>query len=243
MSKRSVPTTCAAVAFALMTVPAAHAQQWLVNSVIQNQIVETAICDSALKKHETLPDVCAKYPKYAAGATARSAAPAASKAAAASAKFSPVAGDDSLQKLADSLGSDAQERQQMLQLVNAGKQLFEQKYAGKGWTDNVAGAFAFFIVATSTVYTDKEPSAAAQDNLFAALETTLAQSPDLAKASAGEKTALYNSLAACAGLSLLFYVDGKQQGNAAEIGKAKEMAAGFSRKLLNLEPQALAAML
>ena len=37
--------------------------------------------------------------------------------------------------------------------------------------------------------------------------------------------------------------DGKQQGNAAEVGKAKELAAGFSRRLLNVEPQALAAML
>lgn len=243
MNQRSVPTAFAAAALTLLAAPAAQAQQWLVNSVIQNQIVETAICDSAVKKHEKLPDICAKYPKYAAGAPTQNAAPATSRAAAASAKFSPVAGDDSLQKIADSLGGDAQERQQMLQLVTAGKQLFEQKYAGKGWTDNVAGAFAFFIVATSTVYTDKEPSATAQDNLFVALESTLAQSPDLAKASAREKTALYNSLAACAGLSLLFYIDGKQQGNAAEVGKAREMAAGFSRKLLNTEPQALAAML
>lgn len=240
MSKRSVPATCLAAAFAVTAVPAAHAQQWLVNSAIQNQIVETAICDSALKKHQKLPDICARYSKYASGAATNATAP---KPAASSAKFSPVAGDDSLQKLADSLGSDAQERQQMLQLVGAGKQLFEQKYAGKGWNDNVAGALAFFIIATSTIYADREPTAAAQDNLFAALESTLAQSPELVKASAQEKTALYNSLTACAGLQLLFYIDGKQQGNAAEIGKAKEMAAGFSRKLLNVEPQALAAIL
>ena len=242
MNQRSVLTAFAAAALTLTAAPAAQAQQWLVNSVIQNQIVETAICDGALKKHQTLPDICAKYPKYASGAAAQNPVPAASKAATASMKFSPAAGDDTLQKLADSLGNDAQERQQMLQLVGAGKQLFEQKYAGKGWKDNVAGAFAFFIIATSTVHSDKEPTAAAQDNLFAALETTLAQSPDLARASDREKTALYNSLVACAGLSLLFHIDGKQQGNAAEVGKAKEMAAGFSRKLLNVEPQTLAAM-
>lgn len=243
MNPRSVIKALAAAALTLMAAPAAQAQQWLVNSVIQNQIVETAICDGALKKHQKLPDICAKYPKYASGAAAQNPAPAASRAAAASMKFSPDAGDDSLQKLADSLGSDAQERRQMLLLVNAGKQLFEQKYAGKGWNDNVAGAFAFFIIATSTVYSDSEPTAAAQDTLFAAIGSTLAQSPDLAHASAREKTALYNALTACAGLSLLFYVDGKQQGNAAQVAKAKEMAAGFSRKLLNLEPQALAAML
>jgi hypothetical protein len=44
--------------------PAARAQPWLVNSAINKQIVETAICDSALREHERLPDVCAKYPRY-----------------------------------------------------------------------------------------------------------------------------------------------------------------------------------
>ncbi len=69
------------------------------------------------------------------------------------------------------------------------------------------------------------------------------QSPDLAIASARNKTALYNSLVTCAGLQLLFYIDGKQQGDAAEVDKARTLAADFSRKLLNTEPQALAKML
>lgn len=243
MNKRSFSTTGAAFAVTLLTAPAAQAQQWLVNSAIQNQIVETAICDGAQKKREKLPDACAKYPKYGAGTASRGSASPAPAIARGTTKFAPAANDDSLQKLADSLGSTAQERQQLLQLANAGKQLFEQKYAGKGWNDSIAGAFAFFIIANTTVHTGKEPDNAAQDGLFATLEQTLSQSPDLAKASAREKTALYNSLVACAGLPLLFYLDGKQQGNTAEIEKARELSAGFSRKLLNLEPQALAAML
>ncbi|WP_257385174.1 hypothetical protein [Tahibacter caeni] len=111
--------SCAAAALFTLAAPATHAQQWLVNSAIQNQIIETAICDSALKKHEKLPNVCAKYPKYEVGPTATSAAPATTTAA--SAKFTPVADDDSLQKVADGLGSTAQERQQMLQHVTADK--------------------------------------------------------------------------------------------------------------------------
>ena len=43
----------------LACAPATHAQQWLVNSAISHQIMDTAICDSALRKHERLPDVCA----------------------------------------------------------------------------------------------------------------------------------------------------------------------------------------
>jgi hypothetical protein len=41
----------------------------------------------------------------------------------------------------------------------------------------------------------------------------------------------------------VFYVDGKQQGNASEVQQAKAMAASFSKKLLNVEPQVLAGML
>jgi hypothetical protein len=233
-------------ALTLFSAPAAHAQQWLVNSVINNQIVETAICDSALKKGQKLPDICAKYSKYSGVTGPRKVAPQAtakpSARAAGAGKFIPDAGDDSLRKLADGAGSTAQERQQLLQVAQAGKALFEQKYGAKGWKDDLAGAYAFFIVAVSTVYNDGEPDAATQDRLFDAFGTTLAQAPDLAKASARDKTALYNMLVAGGGVPLLFYIDGKQQNNAAEVEQAKKVAAEFSRKLMNAEPQAVAAM-
>lgn len=47
----------------LACTPAAHAQEWRVDNAINQQIIETAICDSALRKHEHLPDVCAKSPR------------------------------------------------------------------------------------------------------------------------------------------------------------------------------------
>lgn len=239
-----------AIAIAALTLffaPAAQAQQWLVNSVINNQVVETAICDSALKKGQKLPDICAKYPKYSGATGPRKAAPqaparAGARAAAGAGQFTPDAGDDSLRKLADGAGSTPQERQQMLQIAQAGKELFEQKYGAKGWKNDLAGAYAFFIVAVSTVYNGGEPDAATQDRLFDALSTTMAQAPELAKTSARDKTAMYNMLVAGGGVPLLFYIDGKQQNNAAEVDQARKIAAEFSRKLLNTEPQALAAM-
>ena len=240
------------VAFPLMvTSPAAQAQQWLVNNAINNQIVETAICDSALKKGEKLPSICAKYPKYSRAArpsnpttqTPQPQAPASAKSrVAGSGKFVPNPGDDSLRKLADSVGSTEQERQQLRQVVQAGNTLFEQKYGAKGWKNDLAGAFAFFIVSISTVYNDQEPDGAAQDRVFDALGTTLVQAPDIAKLSNKDRNALYNTLIAAGGLPLLFYADGKQQNNAAEVEQAKAMAAEFSRKILNTEPQALAAI-
>lgn len=246
--KQSLRARALVIATLALAAPAAHAQQWLVNSAIQNQIIETAICDDSLRKHERLPDICAKYPKYSSGAkgntgtTARGSATVVPTASPTAMTFTPVAGDDVVQKLADSLGGSTEERKQMLDIASAGRQLFEQKYAVKGWNNNLAGAMTFFIVATATVHAEREPDAAAQERLFASLNATLAQS-DLARASDKDKTALYNALLACAGLPLVFYVDGKQQGNASEVQQAKAMAAGFSKKLLNVEPQVLAGML
>lgn len=226
----------------LSCAPAAHAQQWLVNNAINNQVMETAICDSALRKHERLPDICAKYPRYGGKVAPGNGAAPSRPVSPTAMRFTPVAGDDSVKKLADSLGNTPEERQQILQLANAGAQMYAQKYAGKGWGNNIAGAMTFFIASAVTIQTDREPSAEAQQHLFDALNATLAQS-DIAHASNRDKTALYNALLACAGLPLVFYVDGSRNGNVAEVGKAKEMAAGFSRKLLGVEPQALATML
>ncbi|MDR7068557.1 hypothetical protein J2X02_001374 [Pseudoxanthomonas japonensis] len=227
---------------ALFAAPAAHAQQSIVNHSIQHQIIETAICDGALRNGQRLPAECAKYPKYSGDKAPRQIATPAPNASAAATRFTPVAGDASVKNLADSLGDTPEERAQILQLAGAGKQLFAQKYRGKGWDNTLAGAMTFFITSTYIVATDREPSAAAEDNLFASLNAALAQS-EIVRASNADKTALYNALLASAGLPLVFYVDGKQTGNAAQVAQAKTMAAGFSRKILNVEPEALTGML
>jgi hypothetical protein len=232
--KRHLLASVGAMALTLMASPAAQAQQWLVNSAIQNQIVETAICDSALRKHERLPDICAKYPRHGGTTPGRPAAPTATL-------FTPVAGSDAVKQLADSLGNTPEERRQILQLAAAGKDMFALKYKGK-WRNTIAGAMTFFITSVVTVESEREPDADAQQRLFDSLNALLAQS-DIARASDKDKTALYDALLACAGLPLVFYVDGKQHGNAAQVEQAKTMAAGFSRKLMHVEPQALGAML
>jgi hypothetical protein len=156
-------------------------------------------------------------------------------------RFTPVAGDDSVRKLADSLGNTPEERRQILQLAGAGKELFAQKYKGR-WDDTLAGAMTFFIVSAKIVGTDAQPSADAENRLFESLDAMLAKS-DIGHASNADKTALYNTLLAGAGLPLVVYVDGKQGGNAGQVQQAKAMAAGFSRKFFKMELPQLAAML
>lgn len=156
-------------------------------------------------------------------------------------RFTPVAGDDSVKQLADSLGNTPEERQQILQLAGAGKDLFAQKYKGR-WDNTLAGAMTFFVVSAYIVSTEQQPAAAAEAELFASLDTMLAQS-EIGRASNKEKTALYNTLLASAGLPLVVHVEAKQGKNAALVAQAKAMAAGFSRKLFKMELPALLALL
>ena len=141
----------------------AHAQQWLVNNAINNQIMDTAICDSALRKHERLPDICAKYPRYGGKATPGSSAAPSRPVSPTATRFTPVAGDDAVQKLADSLGNTPEERRQILQLAGAGKEMFALKYKGK-WNNTIAGAMTFFIAAVATVQSGREPDSRPTSN-------------------------------------------------------------------------------
>ena len=159
----------------------------------------------------------------------------------AASRFTPVAGDDSVKQLADSLGNTPEERQQILQLAGTGKELFAQKYKGR-WDNTLAGAMTFFIVASRIVGTDQQPDAEAENRLFASLDALLAQS-EIGRAPDKDKTALYNTLLAGAGLPLVVYVEGKQGKNAALVEQARTMAAGFGRKFFHMELQELTAML
>ena len=160
---------------------------------------------------------------------------------AAATRFTPVADDDSVKNLADSLGNTPEERQQILQLAGAGKELFAQKYKGK-WNNTVAGAMTFFIVAGRIVSTGEQPAIDAENRLFDSLDRLLGQS-EIGRASNKDKTALYNVLLAGAGLPLVIYVEGKQGNNDALVEQARTMAAGFSRKFFGKDLQELAAML
>ena len=161
---------------------------------------------------------------------------------AASLRFTPPAGDTTLREVVAGMGSTPQERQQLLQAIKEAKaELFEQPYAAKGWTNNVAGAYAFFVVSMEVVRTDSAADPAVQDRLFARLSETLA--PGLAGVSDAEKAALYDTLIAHASLPLLLYIDGHGNKDPARIAQARQLAADYGRQLLKMEPAEVAALL
>lgn len=157
-------------------------------------------------------------------------------------RFTPPAGDASLKEFADKLGNNASEREQMLQAITTAKtEIFEQRYASKGWKNNVAGAYTFFISGVSYVWTGKVPDGAAEDRLFAQMGETLA--PDLAGVSDREKATLYNTLIGSISLPLLLYIDGEQTGNQAQMEQARTLAAQYSREILKMEPEQVGRLL
>ncbi|PZQ18352.1 MAG: hypothetical protein DI564_03325 [Rhodanobacter denitrificans] len=154
-------------------------------------------------------------------------------------KFTPHSGDTTVQDFADELGKNPTERQQLASAIETVKRdVLERDYAARGWKNNVAGAYAFFICSLHMVWSGDEPSTTQKDALFAAMSEELA--PSLAGVSDKEKTALYNTLIASATLPLLLHVDGKQNDNRAELEQARELATQYSRRIMKMEPQALA---
>jgi len=213
-------------------------------------------CAKIKGEGRTLPeDTCCQYKRHGNsvsawttwdGSCGGSTSSSASKASAkpnANSKFTAVSNDDSLQKFADSIGTTEEEKQLMLQIAQQTKTAFEQQYAAKGWKDHMAGALTFFILSTSMVYNEQEPSDAAVDTLFKTFDQTMGSDAGLSSASNKDKTALYNSLIAYGGLPLTFYLHGKQTGNEAEVGKSKQLAAGFIKMILQTDPESLSGLL
>lgn len=245
MNKHLLAPVLASIALLLLcAAPEAHAQRTTYQQMmdfnkmmmnrINNQTIAKNMCDEWRRKGEKVPAECGNASSSSSSSSAPPASPTATR-------FTPVAGDDAVKKLADSLGSDPEERQQILQLAAAGQEIFAKKYKGK-WNNTIAGAMTFFIASAYTVGNDREPSMEAEERLFSSLNATLAQS-DIVRASNAEKTALYNVLLAGAGLPLVFYVDGKQNDNAAQVNQAKKMADGFGQQFFKMDLQAISRML
>ena len=163
-------------------------------------------------------------------------------ASAAAVRFTPPAGNKALREFADGMGKTPQERQELLQAITEAKrELFEQPYAAKGWKNNVAGAYAFFMVSMEVIRSDSAPDPAAQDRLFARLSETMA--PDLAGVSDADKAELYDTLIANASLPLLLYIDAREKDSPAQVEHARRLAADYGRRLLKMEPAEVAALL
>ncbi len=154
--------------------------------------------------------------------------------------FKPDPRSDTMAKLADELGSNPTERQQLRLLFTTTRQVFEKEVAAKGRSNNLPAALTFFIASTVTVYRDDpEPSDRAIDNLWDGMSGALAEMPELSNLTDAEKQQLYDVLVAFSGFVLAGYMEGKNSGDAETLSTFKTLSGELIRSVLKTEPDRL----
>ena len=151
--------------------------------------------------------------------------------------FRPDATVNTGKIIADTLGETAEEKQLYLKIYTDTKTAFETQTSAKGWKNNIAGAFTFFIVSTGTIYQgSEEPSDDSVDALYNAINQSLDEIPEFGSMANRDKQALYNTLIAFAGIPIATYLEGVGNKDAATIAVAKQLSGALIKIVLKIEP-------
>lgn len=154
--------------------------------------------------------------------------------------FKPDSQSDTMKALADQLGTNATERQQLRELFHATKEAFEREVATKGRSNNLPAAFTFFIASTVTVYRDDpEPSDKAIDSLWDGMSGALTEMPELSNLTNAEKQQLYDMLVAFSGFVLAGYMESKRTNNAETLAIFKTLSGEMIKTILQTDPEKL----
>lgn len=151
--------------------------------------------------------------------------------------FRPDATVNTGKIIADTLGETAEEKQLYLKIYTDTRTAFETQTSAKGWKNNIAGAFAFFIISTGTIYQgSEEPGDDSVDALYNAINQSLDEIPEFGSMANRDKQALYNTLIAFAGIPIATYFEGVGNKDAATINVAKQLSGALIKMVLKIEP-------
>ena len=154
--------------------------------------------------------------------------------------FRPTGDTGFVDRFASALSNDPNERVLIRQLVTSVREEFEKEVSKRGRPNNLAAAFTFFVASTVTVYhNDPEPSDAAIDQLWDALNGTLNGLPEMSKLNDAEKQEVYEMLVACGGLVLAGHVYSQQSGDADANAIYRQLAGELIRAVLQMDPAKL----
>lgn len=153
-------------------------------------------------------------------------------------KFRPDATVNTGKLLGDTLGTTPEEKALLNQIYTAVKASYDKEAAAKGWQNNMAGALTFFIVSSVTVFHDaEEPSEDAVSALYEAINQTLDEIPEFGKMPNKDKQAFNNVLIGFAAIPLATYSEGKQNGDAATLKVAGQIAGQLIELVLKTKPE------
>ena len=154
--------------------------------------------------------------------------------------FRPDPRSNYLNDLANELGTNPVEREQLQLLFAATKEAFENEVAAKGRSKDISAAFTFFIATAVTVYrNDPEPSDAAIDNLWAGMSSALTEMPEVTNLTNAEKQQLYDMLIGFSGFLLAGYAEGQTAGGEETQKLFRQVAGVLIQTILKTDPDKL----
>lgn len=152
-------------------------------------------------------------------------------------KFRPDATVDTAKTISDALGETPEEKAMLKQVITATKAAFEEQAAARGWKNNVAGAFTFFLVSNSTIYHDAaEPADNVLDVIYQSVNQAIDEVPDFGSAPNKDKQAMYDLLIAFAGIPLAVYTEGMTNKDAQTVTVSRQLAGKMLEVVLKTDP-------
>lgn len=152
--------------------------------------------------------------------------------------FKPVPRADNYKTIIDTLGSTTEEKAALKLIFSETKKAFEIEAAPMNGKNNIAAALVFFIAASVTVYNDApEPSDAATESLFRALNSVIDETPEMKDVPNADKQKLYDSLISFSGLIMTGYIQGKQSGDTELTNQYRQIAGNLIEMILKTNPK------
>ncbi len=154
--------------------------------------------------------------------------------------YRPDPSIDVARSLADSIGSNAQEKEILHALFVTTKSAFDEEVAKKGRSNSVSAAFTFFIASASMVYHNSpEPSDEALDALWDRLDEAFQEMPEFAELTDSDKQQLSDTLVALSGLMILGHPQYNPSLDAETQKGYREVAGNLIRTVLQTDPEKL----
>lgn len=155
------------------------------------------------------------------------------------ARFIPGAPSGAAEALAQAMAPRPADQQALLTTMQQLRQVYEKTALEEDRSNSLAAAFTFFIACNMTAYTGKEPTEAADDRLFAQLETAIAATPSIASLSDADQQAMHDWLVAMAGVVLATFVSADVAGSPEAAEAARALAASAMNEVLGLDPEGM----
>ena len=155
------------------------------------------------------------------------------------ARFVPGPSSGTVEALAQALAARPVDQQELLQTMAQLRDVYDKSAAEEGRTNSLAAAYTFFIACNLTVYYGIEPTQAANDALFAQVETAIAATSTFSTLSDADKQAMHDWLIAMAGVVLTTFISADTAQSLEAAQAAQALAATAMMEVLDLDPKGI----